>query len=645
MHARWQCLAILLLRIVSFKHARENICDANLDSSENELSFKRVVPLCPVDRRELYSVEWPGPRATGDWVLVANSEVVLELWRLPKTFSVTDVTPFRLRMAAKENISLAEVFPQGYEAVQVELIRPVPLSLGWLLLRTRRNFTAHPLRQGPARGPSIYFIILDSTSRDVVQKFAPDLRALFNCEHRNHIGHVFRKYHTLGPAGTLHNLGPVLNGGVPRNQCNRTRQTTGFDRHEHLRKCIKPHRRIFRRAKDKGFVSLISSCRMPLPTMVLPEDVDHYTPGGLCTNRGLEEAIRIRTHLLHSCREAYCMGGMTYTETLLRANEAFQKVYEDRQTLIMTHLEASHATVLDLAQNQGVLTTHLKRVLDKRSFASSVVVVMGDHGKPTDLCDHMSPFLGAFVPKSFGPEVQGVVAENAHKILSPWDMYATLRDLIDWEQRPLVPRRKSTFGLEELNDVRVLGAWFGVLGNTIRSEVYNLFDIFVPRAPRVVVHGVFSPRSIFQKMTPRRSCVATGVSSGHCGSDVGHRSSTNCSMRRPANCSDAQTYKLASDAVSAINKFLKMLGVRGVCPRLHLSRILTAITSDRYRTMYLEVREGDPRFVYKADFCDGILTAIVPVSRFERYLSCQNNIGADRLHEPFRLCGQKGVFG
>ena len=60
-----------------------------------------------------------------------------------------------------------------------------------------RDFASHPWVQEPKTGPDIYVLVLDSTSRDALQKLAPKVRALFDRPHHHHVAQIFRKFHTI----------------------------------------------------------------------------------------------------------------------------------------------------------------------------------------------------------------------------------------------------------------------------------------------------------------------------------------------------------------------------------------------------------------------------------------------------------------
>lgn len=175
--------------------------------------------------------------------------------------------------------------------------------------------------------------------------------------------------------------------------------------------------------------------------LVLPEEVDHFIPGAVCSDpRSATDVLGI------GCRDNECLGGRTSAEALLDANEELFRDYDDRRKFFITHLEGAHNTGIDLSHLQDSLSSHLRRLLWRDTLRSSMVVVMGDHGKRVDICDYVSPFFGLFLPRSVGDELQQIVAQSSANLMSPWDLYASLRDVIDLklEARPWPQRDAPT---------------------------------------------------------------------------------------------------------------------------------------------------------------------------------------------------------
>ena len=363
----------------------EQIEDACVDllRHDQSSSLSRPGQQCRHFKPKDYSVKWVGSAATGDWTLVAAAPLKLTLLKLPQSLEMRDIQEVGVFLDGKRNLSLQEVFPEGYNAVQIKLDNP--FRFGHLLFRFYRNFTLHPWSTEPRAGPDIYLIILDSTSRGALRRYAPRVTAFFERNHGHHRSYVFRRFHTISAGGTRSTLYPMLNGGAiasPAHWCSRnisSDEVMGARMTQNttlpiLRGCFEPHRRIYHRAKANGFVSAVSSCRVMLPLLVLPDDVDYYFPAAMCREWSLHG------HLRHSCRDFYCMGDRSYAETLFEAHEKFFLAYADKRKILATHIESAKVNGFDLANLEAGLLAHLKRFVKLQQFRSTVLILMGDHG-------------------------------------------------------------------------------------------------------------------------------------------------------------------------------------------------------------------------------------------------------------------------
>jgi len=376
--------------------------------------------------------------------------------------------------------------------------------------------------------------------------------------------------------------------------------------------CVAPQRRVLWRAKQQGFVTSVSAGRMAAPHLVSPSEVDYFIPGPTCNIPGLTTSTTEG-----SCRDMSCLGPKTLAQQLLEANEHVFRAYRDRRKLIITHLEAAHASGSDLSVLQPLLLGHLEKLLRWETSANAAIFVVGDHGYGGDFCDSASPFLGVFLPKSLGKSAGLMVSENADKLTTHWDLYATLRDIID-------APGASSFGVDELPHGTVLESW--VLSNG-KVELTK-------EKIQVHVDGTFAPKSLFERIHVNRTCHEAGLPKS-CAASIEDMAVISCRDRKGVlrqqelsldeidkYCAQAQL--LAESALLPLKDMRSthmLSNPNALCPELHLNSALQFSSFNGFFYVVFQVGEGNPAFVYQAFFSGLSLDFVHPVSRYETYES------------------------
>ncbi|KAH7696603.1 hypothetical protein AAVH_36325, partial [Aphelenchoides avenae] len=142
-----------------------------------------------------------------------------------------------------------------------------------------------------------------------------------------------------------------------------------------------------------------------------------------------------------------CIGSEPQQWQWFRYAEEFHRRYpaDVAKFLLMHHSILSHDDI-NLAQVlDDDLEAHLRRMHESGAFDNSLVIVMADHGhrfaKLRDTqqgqLEERLPFFSVFLPKKFRESEQGAKAfenlkVNANRLSSPFDIYSTLADLLEW---------------------------------------------------------------------------------------------------------------------------------------------------------------------------------------------------------------------
>lgn len=224
-----------------------------------------------------------------------------------------------------------------------------------------------------------------------------------------------------------------------------------------VERCFDPSRRMMRRARQAGYV-VGASTDIWLMKFNDARDPHHVAAPGPC---GLEKAWDRTTNRTQVgwgawCTDMQCFGRETNAEKLLKFNDELFGLYKDTPKFLVSWLMGAHASMEEFIQLEDLLFKHLKRVLHKPMYEDAFVVLMGDHGSMQAHCDYRSPFLGVLAPRKWELSAQGRLALEALRrnadgaeLVTPWDLYATLRHLVhSW---PLEPSGHAPdhFGMHE----------------------------------------------------------------------------------------------------------------------------------------------------------------------------------------------------
>merc|ERR1712176_364426 len=105
-------------------------------------------------------------------------------------------------------------------------------------------------------------------------------------------------------------------------------------------------------------------------------------------------------------------------------------------------------------------------------------------------CDQRSPLLAVRVPPGLWPGAEEQMRQNADRLVTTWDLYATVRHLAEG-------RVADPFGLAEIQA-------YGRLASMppVKSRRTFVTDLGT---------GVFQPRSLAQSISENRTCAEAGI--------------------------------------------------------------------------------------------------------------------------------------
>lgn len=496
-----------------------------------------------------------------------------------------------------------------------------------------------PFLPGIESRPNIYILTLDSTSRMSLQRHAP---LTFKTLQR--FGYTwFHRFNTLSPGGTRSTLFPLMHGGIPVNNsdpfCGSSRQDS-FARNLHWEeialRCTPEHRRLMHRLKHQfGYRTGLAEMMMARQYLVLDE-IDNRLPWFPLYNykyhgkKAEDEPVN---------PDLNCVGNqLGYLSVLDFVEQFFLSARPNEPPgFLYAHLSGSHDSPKGLRFIDGRLAEHILLMARQPNTA---VIVMADHGRPDHTCDYQRPMLAIRISPSLQRDL-AVLKRNTDKLVTPWDIYTTVRDLAS--------AGTEGFGADEIS------------GDELISMPFARHDV-----PYVIRKAHFTPSSLLRPV-PERSCEEAGILKGHCAVQKISYDAWVCgdifdfeyfTIKEFRDAVDADVYErvhttgepgltafcenMANAAqwlLDDINFFLEGADPEKRCARFSLWNV-ELIELDKSAALYslqIVTREGNPKRVFLARFADvgtadlnsvqdGVRTMSLhsyrQLTRFKRYEAC-----------------------
>ncbi|KAI6237956.1 hypothetical protein M3Y95_00319700 [Aphelenchoides besseyi] len=152
-----------------------------------------------------------------------------------------------------------------------------------------------------------------------------------------------------------------------------------------------------------------------------------------------------------------CVNGNLITRRMLEVWERFTTKYARKCHFAfnfltaLTHDNANAVELLDQTMYNALLRMKYKGVFD-----NTIMIIMGDHGQRISPIQHTysgrieerMPLLGVFFPEKFGKahplKLRNFIV-NKNRLISPYDLHETFRELLDFNDPKHQPVGKSLF--------------------------------------------------------------------------------------------------------------------------------------------------------------------------------------------------------
>ena len=385
--------------------------------------------------------------------------------------------------------------------------------------------------------PNIYVLVLESLSRPAFMRYMPKtrewLRSLhYSKHHHKHAKHddkhgwssfVFAGMHTAAEGSTTDNLLPAF-GGVPfhraRLEQRRVALVTarGAKQAMAVHPDVPPARWAWNRLKARGYVTMgaddfCGTAGVFFPGSEAAMGFDHAPPLLNACPAGPIHAQQwpsnANTCALGIRNQSASRVGRPFEYVLNYTESFFTDVYRGQGVPLFgyVHLEAGHTHPKFHRNYDGHLAAHLQRVLADRA---TMLLLLGDHGIAFGF-DQKMPLFSLVAPNAMLRDARldaSVLAENQRRLLSSYDIYATLEHLMrmdhggkdESEEDPWVPWESD-------------------------------WPPGVPRPPLPMVVGggndgqeqdegracTFRPLSVLARVPAGRTCPGAGIAPAHCG--------------------------------------------------------------------------------------------------------------------------------
>eukprot|EP00927_Polykrikos_kofoidii_P033654 TRINITY_DN2847_c0_g1_i5.p1 TRINITY_DN2847_c0_g1~~TRINITY_DN2847_c0_g1_i5.p1 ORF type:complete len:793 (-),score=66.67 TRINITY_DN2847_c0_g1_i5:273-2651(-) len=504
--------------------------------------------------------------------------------------------------------------------------------------RSRLFLPRLPLRRiAKARRPSIYLLVLDAVSRQAMKSLMPRTSALF-------LGNKtawnlpegwrsawFSSFHTLQSGGTIENFFNVPYGGILKE---------GNDTHRRIR-CLNPfigpeivrnwthtdrHLSALAHAGNARF-AFSASIYIPLIHDALA--ADDVVPSFFEIASLVASFRGERLELERS--DFTCFAGATLMEHGLAWNAA--RLEGGDRKLVYSHFRAfKHPLPLKhmhkLANLDIPLRRHLHKVMRRNDVA---IFLLSDHGRLELMCDQRNPFLGLLVPRNWAP-----LLAQSDKLVSSWDVYATIRQLLAVNGSMPLPG-DDLAGMVELADAglcvqpspqRDWSLPIPCMRPASMKPISLLAPSLIPWDRTCAQAGIFEDHcSLYGTLWWTHLCVDGGERLSQATRDLMLHFSPDVSQVVWCNAG----VKLAARAVQQANDELAAAGAHACWPlRIDVVEMLTHETVLRKHIVRFRLRETPPR-VFDAAFygdSDGwdserlVLLSVSQVTRFRDYEWC-----------------------
>jgi hypothetical protein len=261
-------------------------------------------------------------------------------------------------------------------------------------------------------GPTIYLLVLDSTSRITLEMFAPNLMSKL----KEDLGFEwYPNFYPVSPGTTRAAMFSSLYGGV-KTTCKSAiseLSARNTDFREIARNCTDENDRLFGIAKKLGYRTTYSDT-IGSKQYILPEDLSNILPeDSFYASIGGGE----NTQPDHSCFGENMLG----YQKVLKYNE---EILNDGKygKFLVSHLTASHESPKYLEMIETDLIEHIKRIdesIQRKTATDSIFIVMSDHGIGDIACDSRKPFL--FI-KHHTHNISITTLKTDQRV-SHWDIY------------------------------------------------------------------------------------------------------------------------------------------------------------------------------------------------------------------------------
>lgn len=332
----------------------------------------------------------------------------------------------------------------------------------------------------------------------------------------------------------------------------------------------------------------------------------------------------------------------SFMDSMIEATKEFMKVNVrgGRPFFSFMHLYTFHDNFERVAIDyfDKRLAMYLESLLTSPEFLNTIFIISGDHGMEIPLypnCDRSHPALSILLPKQwrgdhefearFGPNVFEALEHNQHQLVTEFDIYATLRQILspgdggDW------------FGMREFGGS---GVMYFVPPRQQSREAFAS----VPFGPG----EAFSPRSLFEKMPVDRTCAEAGVAND-----------THCrlygSLTERYRCDKNETIEVVDPRSQCACNLGKMMAnmvttkwnakLFPPCSILHPRIVNEVIVDHRAISVRFELREGrpplsfwtmaslPPRLIRTPIYMKDILGSLqylktTPIHRYFKYKQC-----------------------
>ena len=279
----------------------------------------------------------------------------------------------------------------------------------------------------------------------------------------------------------------------------------------------------------------------------------------------LWERVGRFTYSKNSRLDDFCNGAKKRFKILLDLVNDFKKMYENEKNTItfMHYVENSHNTNDRFNWVDDDLFNFFKDGYQNKLFENTAIFLFSDHGiRFTDkrsshnrYLEERMPFFAIYLPeeyKSQNPLKINNLKENTNHLTSPFDIYATVRELTNLE--PLIDTKEN------------------------------------PELKRSI--------SLLNKISIKRNCEHIGISDHYC----------ICAKNwTTENNHDKTVIKAAEYSINVINKLTSL--IRNLCLRLYLQQIISAefLIEDNQRIYRIQFITRPNNGVYETLLYDSYL--------------------------------------